>query len=79
MALVEHFGGQLIEEDKFGKDDDFFASHWSKQLVGEIGGLNEAIYGSGWIHLIRKKNGKSLAYLRRPFGHLEKHGGLKGQ
>jgi hypothetical protein len=40
-------------------------------LVEEIGGLNEAIYGSGWIHLIRKKNGKSLAYLRgaiRPFG-----------
>jgi hypothetical protein len=23
MALVEHFGGQLIEEDKFGKAEDF--------------------------------------------------------
>jgi hypothetical protein len=23
MALVEHFGGQLIEEDKIGKAEDF--------------------------------------------------------
>jgi hypothetical protein len=37
MALVEHFGGQLIEEDKFGKAEDFL------QAVGQINWLRKLV------------------------------------
>jgi hypothetical protein len=37
MALVEHLGGQLIEQDRFGKDEDFLQaigqSNWLRKLV----------------------------------------------
>jgi hypothetical protein len=65
VELVGNLGRKEGERNERKKKNwKIFASHWSKQLVEEIGGLNEVIYGSGWVHLIRKKNGKSLAYLR---------------
>ena len=53
-SLGEREEKEMKEKKKNWKT---FTSHWSKQLVEEIGGLNEVIYGSGWVHLIRKKNG----------------------
>jgi hypothetical protein len=47
VFLVEQFGGRI------GR---LICKPLVKQLVEDIGGLNEVIYESRWVHLIRKKN-----------------------
>jgi hypothetical protein len=47
VFLLEQFGGRI------GR---LICKPLVKQLVEVIGGLNEVIYESKWVHLIRKKN-----------------------
>ena len=73
-SLVGKLGRKEGERKKERKNWKTFCKPLVKQLVEDTGGLNEAIYESEWVHLIRNKMGECFSLFRRPFGHLEMYG-----